>query len=153
MPATTTLLAQRPGPEQQRLAPAGTYNLTGAGGTGVGSFNTSITLGPPLTLNNPPHCPHHHEKCGIDAQLDGRQCVGCSRDHRRCRYLHRHGASEVTDVTEFICKTTAGQKTFTVPASILTQLPTITAAQVAASTATGLVEVVSGPPAISFSPT
>src|ERR1017187_4316772 len=33
--------------------PAGSYNLTGAGGNDVGSFNTSLTLGSPLTLSAP----------------------------------------------------------------------------------------------------
>ena len=63
------------------------------------------------------------------------------------------GTSRITNLTEFVCNTTAGQKTFTVPASILTQLPTITAAQVAASTAEGVLEVVSGPTPVSFNAT
>ena len=51
------------------------------------------------------------------------------------------GANEITTATGFVCTTTAGQKTFTVPASILTWLPTITAAQVAADTAAGVLAV------------
>src|ERR1019366_3013600 len=33
--------------------PAGSYTLNGAGGNDVGSFNTSLTLGAPLTLSSP----------------------------------------------------------------------------------------------------
>jgi len=120
----------------------------------VGSFNTSITLGPPLTLNNPATLPTTITKsAGLTLNWTGGNASDVVEIIGDAGTFTGTGASEVTDVTEFICKTTAGQKTFTVPASILTQLPTITAAQVTAGTATGLVEVVSGPPAVSFSPT
>jgi hypothetical protein len=57
-------------------------------------------------------------------------------------------------VTEFVCTTTAGQKTFTVPPSILTLMPTFTAAQVAANTASGDLGVSSiATPATNFNPT
>jgi hypothetical protein len=49
-----------------------------------------------------------------------------------------------TTTTEFVCTTTAGQGTFTVPASILNQLPAATAAQISAGTAVGTLEVASG---------
>jgi hypothetical protein len=48
------------------------------------------------------------------------------------------GANQVTTTSEFICITTAGSGTFTVPASILTQLPATT------GTNTGILEVLSG---------
>jgi uncharacterized protein (TIGR03437 family) len=148
-----TYLLSVPGQSSSASLLAGTYNLTGAGGTGVGSFNTSITLGPPLTLNNPATLPTTITKsAGLTLNWTGGNASDVVEIIGDAGTFTGTGASEVTDVTEFICKTTAGQKTFTVPASILTQLPTITAAQVAASTATGLVEVVSGPPAVSFSP-
>jgi hypothetical protein len=57
------------------------------------------------------------------------------------------GSSAVTNTTEFICLTTAGQKTFTVPASVLSQLPATT------GTSTGLLEVASGNNSATFSPT
>jgi len=57
------------------------------------------------------------------------------------------GTSAVTSTTEFICLTTAGQKTFTVPASVLSQLPATT------GTSTGLLEVASGNSSATFSPT
>ena len=47
------------------------------------------------------------------------------------------GTSAVTSSTTFICLTTAGQRTFTVPASILSQMPATTAPP-------GLLEVASG---------
>jgi uncharacterized protein (TIGR03437 family) len=148
-----TYLLSVPGQSSSASLLAGTYTLTGAGGTGVGSFNTSITLGPPLTLNNPATLPTTITKsAGLTLNWTGGNASDVIEILGDSGTITGTGASEVTDVTEFICRTTADQKTFTVPASILTQLPTITAAQVAASTATGLLEVVSGPPAVSFNP-
>jgi hypothetical protein len=48
------------------------------------------------------------------------------------------GTSAVTTSTEFICVTTAGKQTFTVPTPILTQLPASTANN------PGILEVASG---------
>ena len=56
------------------------------------------------------------------------------------------GTSTVTTTTSFICLTTAGAKTFTVPASVLNQLPANT------GTATGLLEIASGNYSTTFSP-
>ena len=57
------------------------------------------------------------------------------------------GTSTVTTTTSFICLTTAGAKTFTVPASVLNQLPANS------GTATGLLEIASGNYSTTFSPT
>ena len=59
------------------------------------------------------------------------------------------GTTTVTNATEFICTTTAGTGGFTVPASVLNQLP-----QVLATTANGsrILEVASGPAPVTFSP-
>jgi hypothetical protein len=131
---------------------SGQYTLTGAGGTDVGSFNTSITLGPPLTLNSP--LPTNvTESAGLTLNWTGGNASDIVEIIGDSGTFTGTGANQVTSITEFICSTTAGQKTFTVPASILTQLPVITQAQVNAGTATGLLEVASGPPAVSFNAT
>jgi uncharacterized protein (TIGR03437 family) len=148
-----TYLLSVPGQTSSASLLAGTYTLTGAGGTGVGSFNTSITLGSPLTLNNPATLPTTvTESAGLTLNWTGGNASDVVEIIGDSGTITGTGASQVTNITEFVCSTTAGQKTFTVPASILTQLPTITAAQVAANTATGFLEVVSGPPAVSFNP-
>jgi uncharacterized protein (TIGR03437 family) len=131
---------------------AGQYILTGAGGNDVGSFNTSITIGPPLTLNSP--LPTNvTESAGLTLNWTGGNASDVVEIIGDSGTFTGTGANQVTNITEFICSTTAGQKTFTVPASILTQLPVITQAQVTAGTATGLLEVASGPPAVSFNAT
>jgi uncharacterized protein (TIGR03437 family) len=131
---------------------AGTYSLTGSGGTAVGPFNTSITIGPPLTLNSP--LPTNvTESAGLTLNWTGGNASDVVEIIGDSGTFTGTGANQVTSITEFICSTTAGQKTFTVPASILTQLPVITQAQVTAGTATGLLEVASGPPAVSFNAT
>jgi uncharacterized protein (TIGR03437 family) len=132
---------------------AGTYTLTGAGGTDVGPFNTSITIGPPLTLNNPLPTTVT-ESAGLTLNWTGGNAPDVVEIVGDSGTTSGTGANQTTTVTGFLCTTTAGQKTFTVPASILTWLPTITAAQVAADTANGSLEVLSiATPATSFNAT
>jgi hypothetical protein len=129
----------------------GTYTLTGAGGKDVGPFNTSISIGPPLTLIGPlPTIVT--ESAGLTVNWQG----GNASD-----VVYVIGASytnngtvdnQITNTTEFICTTTAGQQTFTVPASILTQLPIPPPAQVA-GTPNGYLEVVSGAKVTNFNAT
>jgi uncharacterized protein (TIGR03437 family) len=148
-----TYLLSAPGQASNASLLAGTYNLTGAGGQGVGSFNTSITLGSPLTLNNPATLPTTvTESAGLTLNWTGGNASDVVEIIGDSGTITGTGASEVTNITEFVCSTTAGQKTFTVPASILTQLPVITQTQVNNGAATGFLEVVSGPPAVSFNP-
>jgi uncharacterized protein (TIGR03437 family) len=105
--------------------PAGSYTLNGAGGTDVGSFNTSITLASPLTLTG--DLPSTVTRsAGLTLNWTGGnasdlvQIIGSSGTKTGT------GDNAVTNTTEFICVTTAGQRTFTVPATILTQLPATT---------------------------
>jgi len=130
----------------------GTYTVTGAGGIDVGPFNTSITIGSPLTLN-PPLPTTVTESAGLTLNWTGGNSSDVVEIIGAAGTFTGTGTSRVTNLTEFVCNTTAGQKTFTVPASILTQLPTITAVQVAANTAEGILEVVSGPTPVSFNAT
>jgi len=130
----------------------GTYTLTGAGGTDVGPFNTSISIGPPLTLISPlPTIVT--ESAGLTVNWQG----GNASD-----VVYIVGASyttsgtvdnQTTNMTEFICTTSAGQQTLTVPASILTQLPITPPPQVPAVTPDGYLEVVSGTAPANFNAT
>ncbi|MGA9627525.1 MAG: hypothetical protein WBQ65_23830 [Bryobacteraceae bacterium] len=132
---------------------AGTYTLTGAGGTDVGPFSTSITIGPPLTLNNPLPATVT-ESAGLTLNWTGGNAADVVEIAGDSATTSGTGANETTTATGFVCTTTAGQKTFTVPASILTWLPTISAAQVAAGTASGSLDVLSiATPATSFNAT
>jgi hypothetical protein len=114
--------------------PAGSYALAGAGGNDVGSFSTSLTLATAITVTGglpstvPESSPLTINWTGGNAS-DMLEIVGASSTNTGT------GANQVTTSTEFICVTTAGAKTFTVPSSILTQLP---------ATANGSLLVLSG---------
>jgi uncharacterized protein (TIGR03437 family) len=137
-----------PGQASGSILP-GTYTLNGAGGTDVGPFNTSLTIGSPLVLSSP--LPSTvTESAGLTlnwtggnasdvVEIIGYSGTGCGT-----------GTNQVANQAEFICSTTAGQRTFTVPASILTQLPTVTAAQISAGTANGALQVMSGVTPVNF---
>jgi uncharacterized protein (TIGR03437 family) len=130
----------------------GTYTLTGAGGNDVGPFSTSITIGSPLNVN--PALPTTvTESAGLTISWTGGLATDIVEILGGSGTIIGTGANQVTNSTAFICSTTAGQGTFTVPASILTQLPTITAAQVTAGTATGYLDVTSGTAPVDFNAT
>jgi uncharacterized protein (TIGR03437 family) len=123
--------------------PAGSYTLNGAGGADVGSFNTSLGLASALTVTGGlpstvvRSSPLTINWTGGNAS-DMVEIIGGSSTSTGT------GSSEVTSSTTFFCITTVGKGTFTVPASILTQLPAAT---------TGLLEVASGNTSATFSPT
>jgi uncharacterized protein (TIGR03437 family) len=132
---------------------AGTYTLAGAGGNDVSSFGSiSLTLGSPLTLSSPLPTAVI-ESAGLTLNWTGGNSTDVVEIIGASGTITGTGANQITSTTEFVCTTTAGQKTFTVPPSILTQLPTVTPAQEAANTATGLLEISSGPPPVSFNAT
>jgi hypothetical protein len=114
--------------------PAGTYSLAGAGGTGVGSFNASITLASPLTITGGlpstvvRSSPLTINWTGGNAS-DLVEIIGSTSSTTGT------GSSAVSSSATFICLTTAGAGTFTVPTSILGQL---------FATTSGLLEVASG---------
>jgi uncharacterized protein (TIGR03437 family) len=122
----------------------GTYTLTGAGGKDVGSFNTSITLGTPLTLSGA-FPTTVTESAGLTLNWTGGNASDVVEIVGSAGTTTGSGANQVINSTEFFCSTTAGQKTFTVPASILTQMPT-------GASANGSLQVFSGPTPTSFSP-
>ena len=131
----------------------GTYTLTGAGGNDVGPFNTSITIGPLFTLSNPLPATVT-ESAGLTIKWTGGNASDTVVILGASDTTTGTGANQTSTVTAFVCTTTAGQGTFTVPASILTWLPTITAAQVAAGNANGSLSVSSSAtPSTSFNAT
>ncbi|HXK07253.1 MAG TPA: hypothetical protein VMS37_32965 [Verrucomicrobiae bacterium] len=126
--------------------PAGTYNLAGAGGADVGSFNTSITLASPLTVTGGlPTTVNRSSPLTINwtggNSSDLVEIIGSTSSTTGT------GTSATTTSVTFICLTTAGQRTFTVPTSILGQLFATTA------TNPGLLEVASGNLSTSFTAT
>jgi len=126
--------------------PPGGYSLSGTGGNDVGSFSTSLTLASPLTLTSPlPSTVNRSSPLTLNwtggNATDLVQIIGSSS------VTTGTGNNAVTSTTEFICLTTAGQKTFTVPSSVLIQLPASPAGS------SGILEVASGNQSATFSPT
>ena len=111
---------------------AGTYTLNGAGGKDVGKFTASLNLGAPLVVTG-----------GLPSTVVRSQGLtlnwtgGNASDSLEIIGSSGSTASGVTTTVSFICMTTAGAQTFTVPASILTQMP-------AASSPGTLLEITTG---------
>lgn len=97
---------------------AGTYSLAGAGGTGVNAFNASVSLGTPLTVTG-----------GLPTALSRASDLminwtgGNPSDLVEIFGSSTQTTGTTTTGASFICYTTAGQLKFTVPSSILIQLP------------------------------
>jgi hypothetical protein len=114
----------------------GTYTLKGAGGKDVGPFTASITLGTPLTITGGLPATVNRS-AGLTLNWTG----GNSTDI--VEILGTAGTASGS--TSFECVTTAGPGTFTVPASILNQLPAVTTAAISAGTGSGSLAVFSSP--------
>jgi len=97
---------------------AGTYTLNGAGGKDIGKFSASVNVGNPLVVTG-----------GLPSTVVRSQGLtlnwtgGNASDLLEVIGSSGATASGVTTSVSFICTTTAGAQTFTVPPSILTQLP------------------------------
>ncbi len=128
---------------------AGSYTLAGAGGKDVGSFNVSITLGTPLTITG--GLPSTvTESAGLTLNWTGGNASDVVEIAGGSSTTTGTGTNAVTSTTSFICLTTAGPGTFTVPSSVLTQVPKVTAAQNAAGNPVGSLEVFSTPTPVPF---
>jgi len=126
--------------------PAGDYTLNGAGGVDVGTFNTKMTLSPLLTVTG--GLPNSVTRsAGLTLNWTGGNAADLVEIIGSSSTSTGTGTSTVTTTTTFICLTTAGAKTFNVPASVLNQLPANS------GTATGLLEIASGNYSTTFSPT
>jgi uncharacterized protein (TIGR03437 family) len=102
---------------------AGSYTVTGAGGKDVGPFKTSITLSQPLVVTStvPTTIPRSQDLTlswtggGTDAVIiSGASSVAAPGST---------AANPIVDSGTFTCMTTGDKRTFTIPASILGQLP------------------------------
>jgi uncharacterized protein (TIGR03437 family) len=118
--------------------PAGTYSFHGNGGNDVGAFDGSITVGSPLTITG--GLPSTvNRSAGLTLNWTGGNASDLVEIVGGSSTITGSGSSAVTNSTTFICLTTAGKGTFTVPASILTQVPATSG-----TTTTGILSVASG---------
>jgi uncharacterized protein (TIGR03437 family) len=120
---------------------AGTYTLTGAGGPDVAAFNAQVTLPNPLTVTG-----------GLPATVNrnsGLPIAWTGGNANDLVYISGDASTRTTSGTtvtvtgaSFICLTNAGAGNFTVPSSILTQLPAVAASASNGSTALTVASIV-----------
>lgn len=107
---------------------AGTYTLNGSGGTGVGAFSATVNLSPLTITGGLPSIVTRSS--GLTLNWTG----GNSSDLVEISGLSGTENNGNLTGAEFVCITTAGAKSFTVPSSILSQLPAINSSQITAGT-------------------
>jgi hypothetical protein len=103
---------------------AGTYTLAGAGGKDVGKFNASLTMGTPIAITGGLPATVNRA-AGLTLNWTGGNSTDIVQIAGSSTSTTGTGVNSTTDSTSFVCTTTAGKLTFTVPASILTQLPAV----------------------------
>ena len=120
-----------PGQTNNYKLVGGQYTVNGAGGKDVGAFQASLTLGAPLTLTGSGLPSSVTESAGLTLSWTGGNASDLVEITGSSSTTTGTGTNRTVDYWSFLCTTTAGAGTFTVPASILTQLPKV------AATATG----------------
>lgn len=115
-----------PGSSVNGIMVPGTYTLNADGGAGVGPFTASLILGAPLTVTG--GLPSTVTRsAGLTINWTG----GNSSDVVAVAGTATTITNDFQTGATFICLTTAGAGGITVPSSILSQLPAVTAAQIA----------------------
>jgi uncharacterized protein (TIGR03437 family) len=113
---------------------AGSYTVNGAGGKDVGRFNATVNLG--ASLNVTGGLPATVVRsAGLPLSWTGGNASDLVQIIGSSGTTTGTGANTVVDSWLFVCTTNAGAGSFTVPASVLTQLP---------ASATGSLFVASG---------
>jgi uncharacterized protein (TIGR03437 family) len=128
---------------------AGTYTLTGAGGTGVTSFNTSLSLGAPLTVTGGLPTTVVRSS-GLPLTWTGGNSSDVVKIFGYSGTATGSGSNVVTTATLFTCTTTAGTGGDTISSQVLNLLPATPAATAGGA---GFLSVSSGPPPAQFSTT
>lgn len=110
-----------PGNPNISLVP-GTYTVNGAGGKDVGKFSASVSLGAPLTVTG--GLPSTiNRSAGLPLSWTGGNSSDLVQIFGSSSTTTGTGTNQIFDSWLFICTTTAGTGGFTVPPSILNQLP------------------------------
>ena len=131
-----------PGGSNARIVP-GTYTVNGAGGKDVGRFSASVNIGSPLTIaGGLPSVVNR--SAGLTLNWTGGNSSDPVQIYGSSSAFRGTGLNQTSETWAFICRTTAGAGTFTVPPSILTQLPPVSASAITNDTGAGLLQVSSG---------
>ncbi len=121
---------------------AGTYTVAGAGGKDVGRFNASVNLGSPLTVTGGLPAVVNRG-AGLPLSWTGGNSTDLVEIIGSSSSITGTGANQIFDSWVFVCTTNAGAGAFTVPASVLTQLPASTTGSL--FVASGVVSTFSAP--------
>jgi uncharacterized protein (TIGR03437 family) len=104
---------------------AGQYALSGAGGKDVGKFSSSVTVGSPVNLvGGLPAVVNRN--VGLPFTWTGGNANDLVEIEGISDTTTGTGTTAVTDLWTFVCTTAAGAGSFTVPPSVLQQLPAAT---------------------------
>jgi uncharacterized protein (TIGR03437 family) len=118
---------------------AGTYTVKGNGGPDVGAFTATVNAGAPLAIAG--GLPSVVTRsAGLPLTWTGGNASDIVSISGQAGTTTRVGTVTTTDLWQFTCQTTAGTGGFTVPSSILNQLPAVSASSTTGST---LLQVVS----------
>ncbi len=101
---------------------AGTYTLSGTGGADVGPFNATVTVPPPFTWTNRDGINDVNRGQGLAITWSGGAGVMVINGVSTTR-VGGTANDPIFDGALFVCFADAGAGNFTVPASILSQLP------------------------------
>ena len=127
-----------PGYNANPVITQGTYQLAGAGGTEIGKFTASVTVGTPLTLSPDLPSTVTRSKDLALAWMGGNSTDIVAILGMSGAITNTDPNNPIYDADVFICTTTAGKNGFTVPTSVLQQLPVTPA-----NTGAGLLMVLS----------
>jgi uncharacterized protein (TIGR03437 family) len=131
-----------PGLNSTPAISAGTYTLTGAGGADVGGFTTSILVNSPLTVTGSlPSTVNRSQNLPIAWTGGGTDVVVIQGTSAVLISGSTSGNNAVYDAALFTCRTTADKGSFSVPSSILLQLPATPANALTAGTGFGSLTV------------
>jgi uncharacterized protein (TIGR03437 family) len=102
---------------------AGTYTLTGPGGKDIGPFTATVTVPTPLVWTNMDTITSVDRSQGLTVNWSG---GGSANVYIMGNSSNMAGGASSYDLGIFVCYAAASAGTFTVPASVLTQLPVST---------------------------
>jgi uncharacterized protein (TIGR03437 family) len=119
---------------------AGSYSVKGTGGTDVGAFTAPLTIGTPVTVGTIADTIVRSSSYTVTwtpgAATDLVAVTGVAGT-----VTGGTSANPLYDSSVFVCTTTADKGTLTVPASILSQLPAVSATAMTAGTGIGMMLV------------
>jgi hypothetical protein len=134
-------------PGSQATVVAGNYRLTGPGGADVGAFNTSIDLPGNLVWSNQDTITEVDRSKPLPVQWSGMPSGLVTIAGFAGQQTGGTEQNPIYDVAVFVCVRPASENSFTVPTSVLQQLPAASFDPVGGGVGIGLLSVIATPSA------